>query len=744
MTKLILVVGIVLLSIMTLFMVACVQQAPTTDSELTSNTSQTEDFSNLRRALPYVIVDTGQTKCYDDSREIPPPRQGTAFYGQDAQYQGNQPAYRDNGDGTITDLNTGLMWQKTPGAKVTYADATAGAESFNLAGYTDWRLPTIKELYSLILFSGLDVSPMMAGGVKPDNLVPFLDTKYFDFQYGDTGAGERIIDAQYWSGTEYVSTTMNGIATVFGVNFADGRIKGYPKQTPRGEHLQYVRYVRGTQDYGVNDFVDNTDGTITDRATGLMWAKEDSGQGMNWQEALAWVQQKNAGNFLGYNDWRLPNAKELQSIVDYTRSPSITGSAAINPLFGVSQITDEGGKTNYPFYWTGTTHADSNNRGRFAVYVCFGEALGYMPTPGGGRRMPQVGQEPRGQQPIPDFGNYQLLDVHGAGAQRSDPKTGNVADYPYGHGPQGDVVRIYNYVRCVRNAEPAVTFTSNGDFSVVTLGTGGPLYNPERSGPSALVRYRDNFFLIDMGNGTQAGLNDYGVSLRDISTLMFTHHHIDHNEEFLPIIVRVLLAGADDTNLIGPPGTRELYDFARNFYQEDLSYRAARRGTELDRTATVNIKELSGGDSLEINGVNIRTTEVVHTIFTIAYRFDVDGKSIVISGDTAYSENLIELAEGADILVMDSGGVIMKGDSLRNQPYTPSRRPAGTGNQSSIRAHASLDEVATMAEKAGVKRLVLTHFGPGQVDKEATAEAIGNIYTRELIFGEDLMEVVCP
>jgi branched-subunit amino acid ABC-type transport system permease component len=58
--------------------------------------------------------------------------------------------------------------------------------------------------------------------------------------------------------------------------------------------------------YGLNQFVDNGDQTITDQAAGLMWTKADSGVGMNWSNALAWVQAKNAANFLGHNDWRLP------------------------------------------------------------------------------------------------------------------------------------------------------------------------------------------------------------------------------------------------------------------------------------------------------------------------------------------------------------------------------------------------------------------------------------------------------
>jgi hypothetical protein len=258
--------------------------------------------------------------------------------------------------------------------------------------------------------------------------VPFINTDYFVFEYGDISAGERIIDSQFVSSTKYVSTTMGGDDTVFGVNFADGRIKGYPtkpiRNQPEGKEF-FVLHVRGNPDYGVNKFTDNGDGTITDTATGLMWSQADGGMGMDWEDALAWVQQKNEGNYLGYSDWRLPNAKELQSIVDYTRSPETTDSAAISPLFEVSEITNEAGDKDYPFYWTGTTHVKSNGMGDSAVYISFGRALGYM--------------------------NNAWIDVHGAGAQRSDPKTGDPNDYPSYFGPQGDVRRVFNYVRCVRS-----------------------------------------------------------------------------------------------------------------------------------------------------------------------------------------------------------------------------------------------------------------------------------------------------
>ena len=398
----------------------------------------------------FAVVDTGQTTCYGDGSESACPVAGGAFYGQDAQHAGNQPSYTDNGDGTVTDNVTGLMWQQTPDTdgdgdvdesdKVSWADAQTGAESLTLGGYADWRLPTIKELYSLIDFSGTD--PSGYEGTDTSGLTPFIDTAYFDFAYGDTSAGVRIIDAQYRSSTQYVAPSIDG--KTFGVNFADGRIKGYPTSFPGGESpRQFVRYVRGNTSYGVNDFVDNGDGTITDSATGLMWAQDDNGTGLNWQQALAWVEAQNAANYLGYSDWRLPNAKELQSIVDYSRSPDTSSSAAIDPLFNATGITNEGGETDYPFYWSGTTHANwTGTPGGSAAYVAFGRALGYM--------------------------NSTWVDVHGAGAQRSDPKAGDPAAWPYGRGPQGDAIRIYNYVRLVRDAG------GNGENIPPTAEAGGP------------------------------------------------------------------------------------------------------------------------------------------------------------------------------------------------------------------------------------------------------------------------------
>lgn len=417
--------------------------------------------ASLPTAL-YTIVDTGQAQCYDAQTAIDGPAYGEPFYGQDAQIAGNQPSYAVSADGlTVFDNVTGLTWTRSPDLngdgvidvadKLTFEEALVYADEVlnpqQFGGYEDWRLPDMKTLYSLMDFRGTD--PMMDD--IPEDLTPFIDTEYFEFGYGDEDAGERVIDAQFWSTNAYLGYVFGNQEATFGLNLADGRIKGYPTSGPVVK-LNYVYFVRGNTDYGVNNFVDNGDGTISDLATGLMWSKDDCGtdgdngprSGMNWEEALGWVVQMNADEYLGYDDWRLPNAKEMQSILDYSRAPDVTNSAAIDPIFHITQIVNEAGEVDYPCFWTGTTHVRSDGSGSAGAYVCFGRAMGYMQNA--------------------------WMDVHGAGAQRSDPKGGDFGQYEYvsdGYylfgSPQGDAIRMYNYVRLVRDAEAFVTGDLNCD-----------------------------------------------------------------------------------------------------------------------------------------------------------------------------------------------------------------------------------------------------------------------------------------
>ena len=388
---------------------------------------------NLPDISGFPIVGTNQTKFFNNTTETTTQSVGDDFYGQNANYPGNAPSYEDNGDGTVTDMITGLMWQQSfdhngdgsidADDKLSYDDLLLVTDTASTGGYGDWRVPTIKEMYSLMMFSGRDISSVE--GDDTEGLTPFINTDYFDFDYGDTEAMERLIDVQCGTTAIYVSDEVS--ETVFGVNLADGRIKGYGTEMMGQDKMFNYLLVRGRETYGINEYTDNGDGTITDAATGLMWMQDDSDTSMVWKDALSYAENF---EYAGYTDWRLPDAKELQGIVDYTKSPATTNSATIDDLFNSTMIENEAGEDDYPWYWSSTTHeAESvDMSGGWGVYLAFGRCMGNM-------------------------GTETWTDVHGAGAQRSDPKDGDPAEFENGHGPQGDAVRIYNHVRLVRYAD---------------------------------------------------------------------------------------------------------------------------------------------------------------------------------------------------------------------------------------------------------------------------------------------------
>ena len=107
---------------------------------------------------------------------------------------------------------------------------------------------------------------------------------------------------------------------------------------------------------------------------------------------------------------------------------------------------------------------------------------------------------------------------------------------------------------------------------------------------------------------------------------------------------------------------------------------------------------------------------------------------------TTYTTKQIkELAKDADVLIIDSGLVIRKGESERNNQNTNTQQ--NNGNRR-VRAHSSLDEIGRMAKDANVKTLVLTHFAMGEVDEDATRKAIAEYFLGEIIFAYDLMEII--
>ncbi|MCP4000098.1 MAG: DUF1566 domain-containing protein [Gammaproteobacteria bacterium] len=123
----------------------------------------------------------------------------------------------------------------------------------------------------------------------------------------------------------------------------------------------------------------------------------------SWETSIAGCE---AATTASHDDWRMPDVKELHSIMDYSRSPDQDASPAISNLFTSSAITNEGNDTDWGYYWASSTHVNIDGDGSNAAYVSFGRALGYTTAP-----------------PPDHLAGLQIYDVHGAGAQRSNDKS---------------------------------------------------------------------------------------------------------------------------------------------------------------------------------------------------------------------------------------------------------------------------------------------------------------------------------
>ncbi len=221
----------------------------------------------------------------------------------------NFHSYTDLGNGIIKDNVTGLMWQKlSPPVEYTWDASNAYCQALDLGDYSDWRLPTVKELTSLI-----EHSIPMPG--------PKINTTYFPY----TG------QAAYWSSD--ISAEYSGSAwIVFFTNGYNGALF---------KDLKYnVRAVRGSE--LKNKFIDNGDGTIIDNSTGLIWQKEIQNTTYTWQQARFYCRSLFLGGHFG---WRLPTYNELLSIVSYDRT---------YPAIDTQYFPDTDG-----YFWTSTVSFSS-------------------------------------------------------------------------------------------------------------------------------------------------------------------------------------------------------------------------------------------------------------------------------------------------------------------------------------------------------------------------------------------------
>jgi len=307
----------------------------------------------------FPIPETGLRYCYNFLGQVACPAEGEVMFGQDANYIGDELAYSDNGDGTLTDPVTGLIWQQVQtDERRSQADAVQACDALELAGYDDWRLPSIQELFSIADVDGLPGSTFFINGV-------------FDLRYADPD-GQYVdgmpfdLAGQSWSATY---NTAGEQAYIY--NFFNGDLRTYSAN----ENFFY-RCVRGAA-YGQNDLRDKGDGTLTDAASGLVWQQADSLYDLNWGGALAYCENL---DLAGYDDWRLPDVKELASL---------TFALGENGLF-ISSAPDAR-------YWSATTRADQPTQ---AYYLCVGNcAAPDGPSLGSGSL--RSGPKFQGEQEIP-------------------------------------------------------------------------------------------------------------------------------------------------------------------------------------------------------------------------------------------------------------------------------------------------------------------------------------------------------
>jgi len=255
------------------------------------------------------LPDTGETTSY------------TTTFGEDADYSINPPFFINNGDGTVTDTITGLMWQKKDGGEMTIENATIYCDTLTLGGYTDWRLPTAKEAFSINNLQYVN---------------PALDTNVF-----------TKTAAQYW----WTNNRQANDSSYVWVTNAGGGIGNHPKSetvSAGGTKIFDVRAVRDriTPPVIPNHYTDNSDGTITDNLTTLIWQKTPYADTLTWEDAL---KHADTLSLTGKNDWRLPNIKELESIND---------ESVINPSVNTTYFSSMGVNK----FWSSTTLPNQTNK----------------------------------------------------------------------------------------------------------------------------------------------------------------------------------------------------------------------------------------------------------------------------------------------------------------------------------------------------------------------------------------------
>lgn len=280
-------------------------------------------------------------------------------------------------------------------------------------------------------------------------------------------------------------------------------------------------------------------------------------------------------------------------------------------------------------------------------------------------------------------------------------------------------------------AQPLAAPPAESALEIILLGTGYPRPDPERAGPSTAVVVNSKVFVVDTGRGVTMRLWATGHPLRNIRGVFLTHLHSDHTSGLPDLFNTSWIFGrSTPLELYGPPGTQEMAGAMVQFFAVDIPIR--RDLTEMNPAAgaTVNPHVVREGVVYKDDDVTITAFRVNHepVEHAFGYRFDAGGRSVVISGDTRLSENLIRFAKGADILIHEA--YLPEHFDRVDSPEVAARLKA---------YHTSAEEAGQVATRAEVKMLVLSHLVPG--DADATfLERAGKHFKGKIVVGRDLMK----
>ena len=295
---------------------------------------------------------------------------------------------------------------------------------------------------------------------------------------------------------------------------------------------------------------------------------------------------------------------------------------------------------------------------------------------------------------------------------------------------------------CASALIPARAAAQETRTRLILLGTGGGPRPRKATAASAQVIVVDGVvYVVDCGDGVARQLVSAGVPLINLRHVFVTHQHSDHNADYGNLLLLSWSAGLNSrVDTWGPPPivqmTKQFFDL--NAF--DINTRIADEG-RVPLVPLVHAHELiAGGVVMQDDRVKVTAALVDHPPIAHAfgYRFDTAERSIVISGDTAVSKNLIALAKDADVLVHEVLWVPAVDRLVAKVPN------ATTLKQHIINSHTSAEDCGRVAAAAGVKTLVLSHLVPPDdpaISDQMWIDAARKHFTGTVVVGKDLMEL---